>query len=297
MTQIVLHIGLPKTAMPQIQNAFCAQSKVLADHGIGYLQTGSRSFDDRGHHVLAQAILGVERGKSIRHSTTADEMQTVWAETLAELDSSMAAQILISSELFSFVLRRPDDILALKTRLYGYDVRVVLVLRDVTDFVDGVFAQRVQSGYAGTVGDFISDAWSNLNWRALFDRWADVFGADNVRALDYALLRQGNVTENFVRRAFDVDVVLPDAVTEKPEGDLPYNAVQMLREINASGIPAHISGKFRSEILGLFDEHSPQGTFRVPKFLDQDTQTMLRHYCKWPTLHGTVPPVNEVLRK
>lgn len=285
MTKIVLHIGLPKTATTLIQNTLCAQPDALAEMGLAYLQTGSRSFGDRGHHLQVQGVLGTDRGSRIRPRTTAEEMVSVWPETLAEIDASPADQILISSELFSFALIEGSDISALHNLLEGRDVRVVLVLRDVADFVDSVYAQRIKGGFEGSPGEFIAASWTNLNWAGIHARWVDVFGAENVRALDFERLKQGNLVDNFIKSAFDVDVphALDVADTDNPA--MPYYAAQLLREINASDIPRPIATKFRIQIRDFFYEHGKKGSFRKAKFLDEDTKIMLRRYCEWPPIY------------
>ncbi|MBU2994099.1 hypothetical protein KO486_12855 [Octadecabacter sp. B2R22] len=283
MKKIVLHIGLPKTATTLIQNTLCAHPDKLADLDIAYLQAGSRDFGDRGHHLQVQGLLG-ERGKRIRVSTTQDEIEAIWPKTFDELEASPANQIMISSELFSFAVITPADIQKLKELLGNYEVRVVLVLRDVADFVDSVYSQRIKGGFAGSPGDFIAANWGNLHWLQMFNRWAKVFGEDNIRALDFGELKKGNLVDNFVRDAFDVSFDGTLFETETANEALPYYAAQLLKEINASDIPRPIATRFRIQIRDFFIEHGSSGDFRKAKFLDEDTKTMLRHYCKWPRI-------------
>ncbi|MCF2903378.1 hypothetical protein L0666_00120 [Octadecabacter sp. CECT 8868] len=281
MKKIVLHIGLPKTATTTIQNALCDHPDKLADLGIAYLQAGSRDFGDRGHHLQVQGLLG-ERGKRIRVKTSMEEIEAIWPQSFEEMNASSADQIMISSELFSFAVITPADIQKLKELLGDYEVRVVLVLRDIADFVDSVYAQRIKGGFGGTPGEFIADNWANLHWLQMYNRWANVFGEDNVRALDFGELKKGNLVDNFVRDAFDVSFDGPLFDTDKANEALPYYAAQMLKEINASDIPRPIATRFRIQIRDFFIEHGSSGDFRKAKFLDEDTKTMLRHYCKWP---------------
>lgn len=287
--QVLLHIGLPKTATTLIQECLYSAPPALADLGVAYLQTGSDEFDDRGHHVLVQALMG-ERGRALRHDTTAETLARVWPEAIAELKAAKAPVQVISSELFSFALTDPAHIAALKEQLSGFEVRVVLVLRDIAGFVDSVYAQRVKDGDPSALGTFVARNWHNLDWRTMLQRWARVFGRRNVRALDFADLKaDGQVVENFLRRSLDLTI---DGAIFEPDVTnvaLPYYALQMIREVNASDIPQPVRIAFRRNVRRFFETHAEAamaaGHFEKARFLSDDAKQVLDRHCKWPNTH------------
>lgn len=284
MKTVHLHIGLPKTATTLIQNSMFAAPEILGRLDIGYLQFGTDVFGDRGHHILVQGILG-KRGKRIRARTTDAEIEAAWPAALAEIEASPAKNIFISSELFSFAIIDPADIEAVRERLKDYDVNVVLMLRDVADFVDSVYAQRLKGGFEGTVDDFIAQNWGNLHWRNLAQRWGRVFGRRNMTILDFGELRNGNLVDNFVSKTFGINLPGETFPSDVANPALPYYAAQMIREVNASDIPNAVKIQFRIHVRDFFGEHGAKGAFRKAKFLSDDSRTILRQYCEWPAMN------------
>lgn len=74
----------------------------------------------------------------------------------------------------------------LKTLFEGFDTTVILLVRDQTSFVRSLYALHLQNG--GTVGfeTFLTNIPERaLNWRALADIYADVFGAECLQVLPY----------------------------------------------------------------------------------------------------------------
>ena len=283
MKTIHLHIGLPKTATTLIQNTMFACPEILRKYGIQYLQSGTDKFGDRGHHILVVGNLG-KRGQAIRPRTTPEEIEEAWPLALAEIDASDNKHFFISSELFSFGVIDPDDITNIRTTLKGYKVNVILVLRDVADFVDSVYAQRLKGGFDGSVEEFVARNWDNLHWRNMTQKWSRIFGRSNVKVLDFNALKAGNLVDNFVQRVFGLTFDAETFPRETMNPALPYYAAEIVREVNASQIATKQKIAFRIHMRDFFNTHGSEGTFRKAKFLSPDSSTILRHYCQWPAV-------------
>ncbi len=279
--KIHLHIGLPKTATTLIQNTLFAAPDLMSKHGIRYLQTGTDVFGDRGHHLLVSGTLG-SRGRRILRRLTDEDLAAAWPAARKEIDAAPETDIFISSELFSFAVSEPEDIQAVKEQLKEYDVQVVLVLRDVGDFVDSVYAQRLKGGFEGTIGEFVGRNWDNLHWRDMTQRWAQVFGRANIKVLDFGKLRDGNLVSNFIQTVFGADIDASVIEADTANVALPYYAAKIIHEVNGSDMSIEAKTNFRIHLRDFFDEHGAKGTFRKAKFLSDDSRKILHRYCQWP---------------
>lgn len=285
MKTLHLHIGLPKTATTLIQNSLQAGAHVLAEKGLHYAAHYPEHFGDAGHHMLVMGILG-ERGRPIRVRVPLEELSKAWPQALRRFDAVPQQAIFVSSELFSFAINDPDDIATLRNTLADYRVHVILVLRDVADFVDSVYAQRLKGGFDGNVADFVTRNWANLHWREMTQKWARVFGRANMTVLDFADLKSGNLVVNFARAGLGLDLSEADFPVGTANPALPYHAAQLVREVNASDLPNRVKIEFRLHMRDFFNAHGTQGTFRKARFLSEDSRAILRNWCQWPKIDG-----------
>ncbi|MCF2903379.1 hypothetical protein L0666_00125 [Octadecabacter sp. CECT 8868] len=285
MKQILLHIGLPKTATTLIQDELATEPEALQNAGVHYVQSGTDVFGDKGHHILVQALLG-DRGRHIRHDTTQDELDQAWPNAMREMRRHDAPIQVLSSELFSWALTDVRDLRRLQRRLDGFDVRVVLVLRDIGSFTDSAYAQRVKDGAGSSIGSFVAQHWDLLNWRELTRNWARVFGRENVRALDFKTLQKdGHVVDNFLRKSVDLKIDTPIFEPTSSNVALPLNAVQIIREVNASDIGQPDQIAFRHMVRAFFEKHAgavDPAAFQKAKFLSGDARKVLERHCDWP---------------
>lgn len=288
MKTVLLHIGLPKTATTVIQDCLFSAPEALTDKGVHYVRSGADVFDDSGHHVLVQAVLGFERGQRLSTATTKDGMERAWSDVVREMNDNPAPVQVISSELFCFALTEMRDLRGLQRELAGFDVRVVLVLREVASFMDSVYAQRVKDGASSLPGEFATHIWHNLNWRKMTEKWAHVFGRANMRVLKFEdLQKNGQLVDNFLRAAADLDIETPIFAPKTGNAALPYYAQQFIRELNASELDGQDKWIFRDRIRAFFDTHAhraAQGSFRKAQFLSDDAKALLRRNCDWPDL-------------
>ncbi len=280
---IYLHIGLPKTASSLIQAVFHRSPEVLRQFSVRYLSAGTDVFDDFGHHALVMAALG-EAGARIDPGKSPELIAATWAKALDEIAQCTEDKIFISSELFSLDMANPADITRLRDSLAGYEVRIVLVLRDVVDFVNSVYAQRIRDGYDGEIETFVGHIWPSLNWANLAGRWSSVFGAANMITLSFKDLDRSALVDDFFRKVFDVSYQAPLFETPHTNASLPHSAIALLKELNGAGIPQDDMNRFRHELHQFIGRHRPD--LKRADFLNTDAKAMLRLHCTWPQTLG-----------
>jgi hypothetical protein len=176
----LVHIGPPKTATTSLQASFHAARPQLADHGVHYAGT-------RRHEMLA-AVAAVG-GKGVLGGPKPD--LTAWKELLADLDGAGDQRVLFSSEYLAQA--RAPKVAQLVDDLGRDRIHVVLTLRPLDRLIPSQWQQYVQTGYAISYDDWLTEMFSESPSRKvtptfwvrhrhdeLTARWADAVGADNV---------------------------------------------------------------------------------------------------------------------
>lgn len=283
MTKTVfLHIGLPKTGTSLLQGVFMRSPDILAGFGIRYLQAGTGVFDDFGHHALVMAALG-ERGRRIDPGKPPELIAGTWKEARAEIDGCAEPRVMVSSELCAFDLAAHEDIARIVAWLTDdgrHEIRIVLTLRNVVDFVNSVYAQRVRDGHAGWVTDFIANLWPALNWTALAQRWSDVVGPGQMILLDYADLAAGPAPDTFLRLVFSTghEGTLLDNPLTNPS--LPDAAIRFIAAVNGSDMEQDAKWALRDHLVRVFASHA-SGLPRAD-VLSPAEKSLLQMHCTWP---------------
>lgn len=285
MTKAVfLHIGLPKTGTSLLQRAFMHAPDILSQFSVRYLQAGTGIFDDFGHHVMVMAGLG-EKGRRIDPGKSPEVIAAAWAAARAEIGSCAERQILISSELFALDVTEVGDMQHIRDSLSAdgaHAIKIVLVLRDVVDFVNSVYAQRVRDGYEGSASDYTDLIWDTINWEALVARWAAVFGRENIILVKFEDLDRASMTDSFFKQVFGISYQGHLFDNPQTNRSLPHSAIAFLHELNQTDLPAEKKAEVRNYLhatLGPYDMD-----MKRVDFLSEDAKTMLRRHCKWPDL-------------
>lgn len=285
--KIFLHIGLPKTGTSYIQSIFESGREFFRRSGVYYPRSGSHPlFHDTGQHLLAIALM-IDRWEELQLQISIDDVQESWGQLETELQMVECKNILISSEWFAFDVHHPDHLRKIKSFFCNYDVYIVLVLRDIVDFVSSVYAQRVRDGFGGTVVDYIALAWENLNWRTVGRRWANIFGEDHIVYLDYEDLRKHGLLKSFTTILFNEPLTPEPAPTDKVFSNFSLSpaATQMLREINNSNLREETKIETRDRVKDIYNEMRGKST---NGFLSPDAENILRRFCVWPeAIHRT----------
>lgn len=273
-----LHIGLPKTETSYIQNVLHHQQGILETYDAHYLQAGQNGlFNDHGNHLLAVSLME-HRWDEIQLQVDRGAIISVWEELRSEIDETPYQNIIASTEWFAFDVHEDDQLLRLKEKLSNYHVVIVLVLRDVVDFVNSTYSQSVRDGFAGSVTDFIIESWYSLDWATIADRWARFFGADNVRVLRFDRLQQGDIASEFVAAVCRRRMPIQGNVAHNKS--LPMHATRMISMINGSDVAEEAKIHFRNAVKDLFTEIPLN--FSPGSHVSDDVARILRTRCIWP---------------
>ena len=278
---IYLHFGLPKTGSSVIQSGLFSARDKLSTLGIRYLHTGINEFYDFGHHILVMGALG-QKGIRIDQTKSIDRALEYWDLALAEIEACVEKNIFISSELFSLDIDTLEAFTFLKSKLHNYEVKIVLVLRDVVDFVNSAYSQRVRDGYVGNIDDYIEDLWPSLNWAELVDRWSQLFNKNSMIVLQFEDLSGDCLVNKFFKQTFSIDLDLNFLKNAAMNKRLPHSAIIFKRELNSYSIPDEAKIRLRNHLTSFFSSYEIDE--RKSDFLSPEAKRMLYLNCKQPEM-------------
>ncbi len=140
----VLHVGMHKTGTTSLQTMIARNRQHFRDQGLYYPTTGQIGVGD-GQHNLAWELAGDERFEPA-------------SGTIADLASELRAQrrpraVLVSSEDLEYLYDRPERLASLRGVLedVGYAVRVVITLRQPSEYLESLYFELVAQGRASSV--------------------------------------------------------------------------------------------------------------------------------------------------
>jgi hypothetical protein len=229
----LLHIGPAKTGTTSLQSAFHHNREALAAHGVHYAGGGTQPRAAAGAAALGRRIPGHRHGLS------------AWPRLVAEVDSSTAARVVISSETFA----RADDAHAAGiVEAFGADrTHVVITMRPLADMLPSSWQQEVQTGSRTTYPAWLDEMlrreatddappppfWRKSRIDVLARRWAALVGADRVTVVSLAA-----APREFVLRTFEELTGLPTGTLEPGPGSdnasLSHAVTEVVRRFNVS---------------------------------------------------------------
>jgi hypothetical protein len=230
--KLVLHIGVHKTGSTAIQYFMAEKRALLANGGLLY---PSAYVVNAGHHELAWALAHRRR----KGSTTVTAEEIVRA-ILDEAEMTGAETIVLSSEAFER-LKSPETE-TLKVLFGGMTAEIIVYLRRQDDALLSIYNQRVKSSanrYCGTLDQLAANSKviSRLDYRALIQRWAEVFGSDalRVKIYDQSRFPEGNVIPDFLA-SLGVAVEWTDQNKQINQSIDPLST-EIIRRLNRRDIP------------------------------------------------------------
>jgi len=277
---VFLHIGLPKTGTTSIQHALRQSGDFLSRNGIHYASAGSDStlFDDPGHHLLAIYYMK-DRWPELKIPFDPRAVDTSWDRLVEEIRDSQYSHVFVSSEWFAFDVYRHEDISDIRAKLADFEVRIVVVTRDIVELLNSLYSQRVRDGYVGTADEYVSLAWPHLDWGGLVQRWIDVFSRENVIVIKYHELSESTFVLDFLTR---LKTPIADRESLRPpkfdNRRLPNGVVQALLEVNRSQASQDRKQALVWAIVTLCrDVPFIKGT---AQFLSPEVEQRLRQHCR-----------------
>lgn len=135
-SELILHVGLPKTGTSSIQRRFASDASGLgAIEGIYYPARGQYR-GQPGHHNLVYELSGDERF---------DEQDGTWDEVFDEV-AGKDRSLVSSEQFFNFFLNEPKrGVEWLRETGARYDLRIIAAVRSYPDYLESLYTQHLRA--------------------------------------------------------------------------------------------------------------------------------------------------------
>jgi len=183
---LVLHIGLHKTASSYVQGLLAECRDALLREGVLYPTTG----------IVDKSATGTREGAGSGQALLSrpGRQHVLKAQLFAELTEGVST-VLVSSEEFSRAGLRPTPARLLARFSDFRSVRVVLVLRRQDNWIESYYKQVVdqyRNFETRSFDDYFrQEGQSLLDFRSRFTLWRDLVGPENFHVLSYDDLPDG----------------------------------------------------------------------------------------------------------
>ncbi|ABV37609.1 hypothetical protein Ssed_3005 [Shewanella sediminis HAW-EB3] len=259
MKEIYLHVGYHKTGTTAIQNFMHRNKDLILSEGILYPLTG---LSGAGHSKLANAFKGNEWDKvlksllpkenEIRQNIYAlergESSASLYMALKSEVAKSEVKKIVLSSECFLEWID-PQEV---KEALAGINasIKIIFYFREPKQWIEAVYYQLIKDRYFRYSGE-IEDLpqWEMLNYNAVLQDWALVFGRNNLIVRQYentTCLEHGVITDflNIIGLSEVNNFQYPTAVSDVNLGLHPL-LIKLLKHTNK----LNFSEKFHKRVL------------------------------------------------
>jgi hypothetical protein len=221
--RVTVHIGVHKTGTSAIQQQLHENAARLMDVGLDYLVEGRGP--SAAHHNIGATLRGIIHPGGVFRGD--------WKEVAKAIRVSPCQDILLSTEILC--LLAPQKIAELAAYLKDFDTRIVMTIRNQVEKLQSSYAERTKAAGVHTLTRFLQDrdAMHNADYGKLHQRWADVFGENNIVVLCHEEI-SGDITANFLRQiGFEAaaGVLLPAENTKENRSWSP-TVIELVRQIN-----------------------------------------------------------------
>lgn len=175
---LVLHIGLHKTASTYLQNVLSARRYDLIADGVLYPSTGMHPERPVRTRDGAQSGQAKFAGRKISKQLLPELLEEV---------PPVARTVILSAEDFSHPRVTPAQIVE---RFGGFrSIKVVLVLRRQDVWIESLYKQEIDQYYffeTRSLGDYLAEEGpALLDFHARFSPWRDLVGPENFHVVSY----------------------------------------------------------------------------------------------------------------
>lgn len=220
---VFIHIGFQKTGSSAIQNYFNSNRQELASSEVDY----PLPFDEKlnSHQELAWVFM--KKGKY--------DKDAVFSYYRNKIENSDKGNVFISSEDLS--LLRGGNVSLLKSMLEGFNVKILVYIRDPLDYMLSMYHHKVRMATEDRpFREYLADEKTRIvNYKLRLTPWVRNFGEDNIikRAYLPAKFVGGNIATD-VFNSIGLDLGFKDMPKRVNVGVHPWlvAAYQKLGEVN-----------------------------------------------------------------
>ena len=213
-----MHIGTHKTGSTSLQYFFNKNRHALLDQKILYPQTGLPLIPNLyGHHDLVFNLRSND--------------PKIWSDLVQEINASDCESVIISSEEMDTLTTKQIELI--KSRLIGFNVKIIIYLREQVDYFESLYWELVKSGIeSDDISSFILRNLNLGNYFALLSKWNSHFDADciSIRIFSKTL----NVIDDFCHLV-DINKKNLSNSNEHVNVSPPRAYVDLIRKLNKFG--------------------------------------------------------------
>jgi hypothetical protein len=226
------------------------------------------------NHTLALSILNVKHPLI----PLEENPDIVWSRFIESVNKTNASKIIVSSEVFMEGVDRER----IKNYLRNFQVRIILYLREQSDWIDSLYTEEVKHGYNKSVCEYFDAAKdSKFNYYEEVERWSKVFGKNSLHVRDYSeAVRSKGLLEDFFALVglAENDMQNLEIIGDRSNVRFPAELVDILIRFNSLPLPLNEKIKIREHFIYLinkYSEISDMKKFSVPDSL----KYQVRSYC------------------
>lgn len=258
-----LHIGGEKTGTTTLQNFLTRNAALLKQAGF-YYPCGKDDicFENNGHFPVAASVLA---GEVEVEAVSVDRQRTL-SYVLPELTRMCRmtdGDLILSCELFSSRLKKPERLRKLRDALPIDDIKVIFYAREPSELALASWSTGIRAGICSKFSpDLITPEDRYFNHLRTLDLWAEFFGRDNliVREYDRTQLVNEDIRWDFCKQ---LGIKLKNPRLDNDENlSLDMQRLEVMRQINETLPPFEHSAdgwRHAQKIRELIIECIPQG--------------------------------------
>jgi hypothetical protein len=190
-SDLILHIGAPKTGTTALQYFLSKESKALHKAGcraVFLFNPSSRLFAEMFGQLDGGELFFRRNGINSAYRTAWHFGKRIPFIVLRLAASSfMSRKTIISSEHLFLRLSDKKQISDLQKFLKPFfrSIRVVFYSRDKSDFAKSLYWEMLKAGGTVTLEDYLKDIPSHFDEKFVVSSWSEVFGAKNFTLIKY----------------------------------------------------------------------------------------------------------------
>lgn len=225
-SDLILHVGLPKTASTALQRLFYENRGLLNDYGLVYPEVNTDTISPKHHYLFAELV------------------KADFPTLCGMLQTNKGKNILLSAEAMTnhFYDFSDNALSSFREVTNNYNVRVLLCVRDPMRWSKSYYCQaiinpevRLLDYYATslTLGAFrgVPRVAKLMNFQKLATDVGEGYGADSVDVIKVGGDWMAQLAK--VINAPGLKTLEPDRTNESP----PTWAIELLRQVNAYRLP------------------------------------------------------------